>query len=50
MPNNQTKFPMHDPLAEPCLWSSTEAGLQKHVALHANPQQGDAGRGGNLKM
>lgn len=50
MPNNQTNFPMHDPLAEPCLWSSTEAGLQKHVALHANPQQGDAGRGGNLKM
>ena len=50
MPNNQTNFPMHDPLAEPCLWSSTEAGLQKHVALHANPQQGDAGRGGSLKM
>lgn len=50
MPNNQTNFPMHDPLAEPCLWSSTEAGLQKHVALHANPQQGDAGKGGSLKM
>lgn len=50
MTNNQTNFPMHDPLAEPCLWSSTEAGLQKHVALHANPQQGDAGRGGSLKM
>lgn len=50
MPNNQTNFPMHDPLAEPCLWSSTEAGLQKHVALHANPQQENAGRGGNLKM
>lgn len=50
MPNNQTNFPMYDPLAEPCLWSSTEAGLQKHVALHANPQQGDAGRGGSLKM
>lgn len=50
MSNNQTNFPMHDPLAEPCLWSSTEAGLQKHVALHANPQQGDAGRGGSLKM
>ncbi len=49
MPNNQTNFPMQDPLAEPCLWSSTEAGLRKHVALHATPLQGDAGRGGTLE-
>lgn len=47
--SNQKNFPMHEPLVEPCLWSSTEAGLQKHVALHANPQQGTAGRGGSLE-
>lgn len=47
--SNQKNFSMHEPLVEPCLWSSTEAGLQKHVALHANPQQGTAGRGGSLE-
>ncbi|MBP3734015.1 MAG: S49 family peptidase [Desulfovibrio sp.] len=46
---SEQKFTMHDPLTEPCLWSSTEAGLQKHVALHANSQLGDAGKGGSLE-
>ena len=47
--SNQKNFSMHEPLVEPCLWSSTEAGLQKHMALHANPQQDTAGRGGSLE-